>query len=126
MKTKKWMLYAIVAALLTGCSSTREVLENGKALTFKSTKTAALLASCIDRNTDSERLHTSIKNTGLEPIEIIVRTGGGYVHSVVQVKSANVGSIASFHFGGVASIRFGRLLGVPPEENLGDMTKGCD
>ena len=119
MNANKLLQSGVVAVFLTACASPREVLENPVSATFMSTKSAALLASCIDKNTDGialNSLRTNIKNTGLEPIEIVV-TNGNFVHSIVQIKSDKGGSVADVRFGGVAMAQ---------QSIFKRMTSGCE
>lgn len=118
MHTTKLLQSGILSVLLAGCASPREIRETDVSATFSSAQSAALLTQCIDRNTDGyalNSLRTEIKNTGQEPIEIVV-WNGHFVHTIVQISSAKGGSTATFRFGGAA---------LKPDYVLELMTTGC-
>lgn len=119
MHTTKLLHHGILAVLLAGCASPREIRETDVSATFSSTKSAAALTKCIDGNADGyalNSLRTEVKNTGQEPIEIVV-WNGHFVHTVVQISSVKGGSTANFRFGGVA---------LKPDFVLKLMTAGCE
>lgn len=102
---------------LVACASPKEIAETGKLVTFSSTKSAPVLASCINGNTDGAiggSLVTSMN--ALEPLKIVVRNGNA-VYAVIVIEEADKGSTASFRLGLVASLA--------PETEIARMTKGC-
>ncbi len=110
----------VVAPLLAGCASTREILETSVPVPFTSALSAQMLTTCIDRNTDGailNSLRTNVKSLGAESSEIVVRNGD-FVYAVVQIRANDKGSIATFHLGGAATIT--------PETSVKRMTKGCE
>ena len=125
----------LVAALLAGCASPSEVLKDGVEAKFKSEKVDVrvghkalsveirdgekCLAIYIDRNADDYArgsLRSKVVNSGIEPIEVLIRNGN-FIYGVVQVTTTAEGSAARFRFGGIAIL---------PQASLEAMTKSCE
>lgn len=106
----------LIAALLAGRASPSEVLKDGVEAKFESAKPAPGLAICIDRNADDfarGSLRSKVVNSGIEPIEVLIRNGN-FIYGVVQVTTTAEGSAARFRFGGIAIL---------PQASLEAMTK---
>lgn len=108
-----------IAALLAGRASPSEVLKDGVEAKFESSKSAPGLAICIDRNADDYArgsLRSKVVNSGIEPIEVLIRNGN-FIYAVVQVTTTADGSAARFRFGGIAIL---------PQTSMEAMTKSCE
>lgn len=106
MKFQHLVVAAISAIFLSGCATPEQIAKQPVTGKFESSLSAKALANCIDNNAENMfyagAFRSKVRDTGSEPIKVIVYSNAEYVAAVVEVTSANKGSIALFRFGGAA------------------------
>ncbi len=104
MRTAAW----VSGLMLVGCATPGDIARQEVAGRFESSLSAKMLANCIDRNAENRlfagAFRSKIRDTGVEPIEVVVMANAGYVSALVEIKSAGTGSTALFRFGGAAEM----------------------
>ena len=122
---KRLFLFAVsLIGLITlqGCASVQEIWDTGNPASFKSKKSALMLAGCINRNSNNSWGGTQQSTMAqLEPdLYEVVRSSTNsprVISAVVQVAPFEGGSLASFRFNG---------FNVGLDMHVADMTKGCE
>lgn len=116
---KRITLLTPIVVSLIGCATYIDAVNGGVRDTFTSSKSPVDLAVCIDRNIVGFGLgahHSKIRNTGVEPIEVIVLNGVDH-YAVAQIKVTGQGSAASIYLAGVANST--------PVAAVDSLTRGC-
>lgn len=104
----KYLIYLVVLFAVVGCATPEQIAKQEVAGKFESLLSAKKLANCIDRNAENRffagAFRSKVRDTGTEPLEVVVHANADYVSAVVEVRSTATGSLALFRFGGASEL----------------------
>jgi hypothetical protein len=96
---KTWIAISLTA-LVASCATPDQIAKQPVAGSFTSAMSAKKLAACVDHNAENRffagAFRSKVRDSGEEPIVVVVHANADYVSTVVEIRSTQSGSVALF------------------------------